>query len=121
MRLSRIHAKLHLADLQRHLSTSLSPRNRPHPTLLYSLRILPSSNPVTSPFISAKAHELERQQARDAVRRALMVGLVGQRTLDQVMQGCKGVWADEGERVRWAICPGIREKKKYFEQLALSS
>ncbi len=119
VRLSRIHANLHLKDLRRHLSTSLSPLNRPNPSVLYSLRILPSPSIVRSPFISAKAHELEKQQARDTVRRALMIGLVGQRTLGQAMEDGGGrVWGDEGERVRWAICPGIREKRRFFEGLA---
>ena len=102
-------------------STALSPTTRPNPVVLYTQRILPSPSLLTSPSISARAHNLGKLRARDEVRRALMSGLVGQRTLGETVEygggGGEGRWGG-GERVRWAICTGIREKRRFFEQLA---
>ncbi|RXK40931.1 hypothetical protein M231_01779 [Tremella mesenterica] len=116
VRLSRIHATLHLAHLRRSLAAALSPLTRPDHTSLHAQRILPSSSRRTSASISAMAYRLERQIAKDQVRRALLGRKVG-RTLVEVMELSHGVW-QEGERVREAICPSIRGKRVFFEGLA---
>jgi len=121
VRVSSIHYKLHIRHLRRTLSQLLAPSARPDPSMLYALRILPSPSLLTSPSISARGWELERHRSRDQVTRALKDGQVGQRSLGEVISGHGNRWGDEGvkgERVRWALCPGIRDKKRFFENLS---
>jgi hypothetical protein len=122
VRLSRIHAKLQSSHIRQTLSLSLSPKTRPAPSALYARRILPSPDITTSPRISARAHELERRKERDEVRRKLAAKLrLGGLGLGEVMDRVKGVWKDGGvggEWVRRAICPGVKEKKAYWEGLS---
>jgi hypothetical protein len=55
------------------------------------------------------------------VRRALVVGMVGRR-FEDVFKGDAGgrVWVGgvECERVRWAVCPGVKEKMRFWEGVA---
>jgi hypothetical protein len=47
---------------------------------------------------------------------------VGGKTFGEVMERMKGVWSEDGaagEWVRRAICPCIREKRKFWEEKAL--
>ncbi|KAK4686519.1 hypothetical protein P7C73_g3601, partial [Tremellales sp. Uapishka_1] len=117
VRLSLIHSTLHLRTLKRQLSHLLSPSHRPLAANLHSRRILPSASMYQSPQISALVFVLEREQNKDQVRKALRNGRVGEKRFWDVMRDDAGLWR-EGERVRWAICPGINEKKRFWEELA---
>ncbi|ORY24016.1 hypothetical protein BCR39DRAFT_339804 [Naematelia encephala] len=119
VRLSRIHQTLHLQHVKRTLDSALAPSHRPAAAELYRARILPLPSTSTAPRISAGAHVLAKAQEKDEVRRALLRGLVGVRTIGQAIERWGlSAFGGESERVRWAVCPGIKEKRIFWETLA---
>lgn len=73
-------------------------------------------------MIVGRVYALDKARERDTIKRVLTAAKIGQRTLIDVLTeatGRENRWAaSEGERVRWAVCPGIRGKMRFFEQLA---
>ncbi|KAL1407240.1 hypothetical protein Q8F55_006657 [Vanrija albida] len=114
VRLSSIHEKLSSDRRRRKLTAAL--HMRPDPSRLVAAGILPPAAPTAAAMIRARAHALEGARKRDTIRRALRGFGVGSRRFEDVAP--TGVWKDRGERVLLALCPGIKEKQRFFEALA---
>ncbi|WRT64644.1 uncharacterized protein IL334_001578 [Kwoniella shivajii] len=118
VRLSQIHTKLHQENLKRILNLHIT-SNRPSIKSLHSRRILPTSNILTSSKISAKIHLLEKARAKDKIKKALTDRKVGQEKLIDILNqtnGMMGVWKDDNERIRLALCGSIKSVKRYWEE-----
>ncbi|RSH78234.1 uncharacterized protein EHS24_002698 [Apiotrichum porosum] len=116
VRLSRAHDTISRVTLRRSLSTALAAR--PSRLALVAKGILPPSAGRAEASICARAFALDRQRARDEARRALRASGVGSRNVPDRLESSPG-WHDAGraERVVLALCPGIRQKRRFFENL----
>jgi hypothetical protein len=106
------------ATLRRALTTALA--GRPTRPALVAAGILPrlAERENASAVICARAHALDTALARCDARRALRAK-IGRAAADVLPLHL--AWAGEagqGERVRLAMCPGIRDKRRFFESLA---
>ncbi len=93
--------------------------------------------------IQAKAYQLEKLQKWDSLRQDLQSRGIGTKSLGDFLSGMRrsggdsdvgdlgiggsgtrgglslvGLWDDSGERVILALCPSIRPKRKFWEELA---
>lgn len=118
VRISSAHDKLLRATLQRSLAAALA--HRPTRPALVAAGILPISalRKDASAVICARAHDLDTALARCDARRALR-SKIGRCAADVLPLHM--AWAGEAgraERVRLAMCPGVKGRQLFFESLS---
>jgi hypothetical protein len=136
VQISHLHATISRNYLELSLSRRLSPHTRPTPSDLRDLGFLHSSSTFAASLIQARAYDLERLRKKQEVKRMLEQGRIG-RSLAEVMYGpavadgtprassCSpsnrnvaSLWDDASAAVVAALCPDIKQKKRFWEALA---
>lgn len=108
-----IHERLTMSNRRRYLTSFISAR--PSRESLIERGILPVPN--VRGKIASKAYTLERQRHFEAIKRALVAQGLGKQFVE-VRREIGWLWRREEQRTVLAICPVIKQKQKFYEELS---
>lgn len=112
-----IHERLTQSNRRRFLTAFLGAR--PTRESLIERGILPVPN--VRGRLASKIYTLERQRRFESIKHALVSRGVGSKGFLEVRQEAGGLWSREEERVLLAVCPVIKQKQRFYEELSAAS